>query len=102
MVILCLEAQRKGMVINMEKIAIIVMIAIAAVCFIKIFTRPIKFILKLLLNMGFGFLALWLFNLIGKGIGVTLGLNWLNAVVVGLLGLPGVALLLILKWLLVI
>ena len=35
-----------------------------------------------------------------KLLGVTLGVNWLNAIVLGLLGMPGFGLLLMLQWLL--
>lgn len=80
---------------------IIVIAVVALVCF-RIFTKPIRLVLKILLNIGFGFLALLILNFLGGFIGVGLGVNWLNAAVVGILGLPGVVLLLILRWLLLI
>ena len=66
---------------------------------IKIFTKPMKLIFKLILNTGIGFLALWLVNFFGDAFGISLGLNWVNALTVGVLGFPGLVLLLLLKYL---
>ena len=66
---------------------------------IKIFTKPMKLIFKLLLNTGVGFAALWLVNFFGDAFGISLGLNWVNALMVGVLGFPGLVLLLLLKYL---
>ena len=52
---------------------------------------------KLLLRSAIGFAALLLFNIAGNGFGLSVGLNVLNAGVVGVLGVPGFALLLILQ-----
>ncbi|MGM9522197.1 MAG: pro-sigmaK processing inhibitor BofA family protein [Oscillospiraceae bacterium] len=69
---------------------------------VLLFTKPLKLVVKLLINTALGFAALILINKFGASIGVTIGVNWLNAAVVGILGLPGVALLLALKWLMLI
>ena len=66
---------------------------------IKIFTKPMKLIFKLILNTGIGFLALWLVNFFGGGLGISLGMNWVNALTVGVFGFPGLVLLLLLKYL---
>ncbi len=79
----------------------VVTVVLVLVC-ILIFTKPIRFILKLLINTLIGFVVLILINKFGAYIGVTLGVNWINAAVVGILGVPGVALLLILRWLMII
>ena len=79
----------------------IITVVLVLVC-ILIFTKPIRFILKLLINTLIGFVVLILINKFGSYIGVTLGVNWINAAVVGILGVPGVALLLILRWLMII
>jgi inhibitor of the pro-sigma K processing machinery len=63
----------------------------------KIIKSPMRRLVKLLLNTAIGFAALLLFNIIGGQFGMSLGLNAFNAVVVGILGLPGFALLLVLK-----
>ena len=55
--------------------------------------------LKLLLNTAIGFAALFLLNFFGSAIGITLGLNWINALVIGVTGFPGLVLLLLIKYL---
>ena len=61
--------------------------------------KPIRWILKLLLNTAIGFAALFLLNFFGSAIGITLGLNWINALVIGVAGFPGLVLLLLIKYL---
>lgn len=58
---------------------------------------PIKKIFKLIGNGILGGLILLLFNTIGKYFGLGIAINPLNAIIVGLLGVPGVILLLILQ-----
>ena len=70
------------------------------VLLLKLLRKPIRWAFKLLLHALFGFVALFIFNFFGDFVGVTLGLNWLNAVVTGVLGIPGVILLLLLKYIL--
>ena len=52
-----------------------------------------------LLNTAIGFAALFLLNFFGSAIGITLGLNWINALVIGVAGFPGLVLLLLIKYL---
>lgn len=66
----------------------------------KILKTPLKWAWKLLLNALSGFVALFVLNLLGGLVGLSLDVTWLNAIVVGILGLPGVLLLLIVKYLL--
>lgn len=58
---------------------------------------PIKVIFKLIVNGIIGGVILFLFNLIGRLFGLAIAINPLNAIIVGLLGVPGVVLLLILQ-----
>lgn len=58
---------------------------------------PLKVIFKLIINGIIGGLILFLFNLIGGLFGLGIAINPLNAIIVGLLGVPGVVLLLILQ-----
>ena len=62
----------------------------------KLFLWPIKVVVRLMLNSIIGFLFLLLINVIGGSFGVIIPLNVLNACIVGILGLPGVIMLLIL------
>ncbi len=66
---------------------------------LKLFTAPMRWAFKALLNTVLGFVGLLLFNMVGEQVGLSLGLNLLNAAVIGVLGLPGFALLLMLQWL---
>ena len=61
---------------------------------------PIKILIKLLINGIIGGIALILFNLVGTLFGLSIVVNPLNAIIVGILGVPGVILLLILQVLL--
>lgn len=76
-----------------------ILVVIAAVFLvwlvIRLFRKPIRWILKLLLNTAIGFAALFLLNFFG----ITLGLNWINALVIGVTGFPGLVLLLLIKYL---
>ncbi|MFR5683492.1 MAG: pro-sigmaK processing inhibitor BofA family protein [Clostridia bacterium] len=74
-------------------------IAVAALFIIlKILALPMKIIIKLVINGIIGGVIIWLINLIGAGFGFVLTLNWITALVVGLLGVPGVIILVILHF----
>ena len=75
-------------------------VIVALYVLIKILAAPIKLIFKLLINTVLGFVLLWLINFFGGGLGIALELSLLNALVVGLLGIPGVLLLLAIHFLL--
>lgn len=62
--------------------------------------RPAARLLGLLLRSGAGLAALALFAQAGRLIGVTLGVNPVNALVLGALGAPGFGLLLMVQYLL--
>lgn len=57
-----------------------------------------KHALKLLARTVLGFAALLLFNIAGGAFGLSVGLNVFNAGVLGVLGVPGFALLLVLQY----
>ena len=85
----------------MDKVYMVI-IAVVAVAFLmllwKLLKTPIKWALKLLLNALMGFVILFIINWLGGFVGISLGYNWVNALVVGILGTPGVILLLLLKY----
>ena len=70
------------------------------VALIRVFSVPLKLTLKLLANTLLGFAVLWLINRTAGLTGVSLGLNLWNALTIGILGLPGVVLLLLVQWVL--
>ena len=69
-----------------------------AVGVLALLGRPLKHLLRLCLRTGVGLAALAAFSPVGGLIGVSLGVNLANALVMGLLGVPGFGLLLMLHW----
>ncbi len=82
----------------MDIVVSLVFAALAVFLLVKLLAKPLKWIVKLLLNALGGFILLLVVNFVGSWVGISLGLTWINALVAGVLGLPGVALLLILKF----
>ena len=74
---------------------------LSCICFIfiigRIFIVPIKKILKLIFNSILGGIIIYVINLIGANFGFHIGLNIVNSVIIGLLGLPGAVCLIIVK-----
>lgn len=62
--------------------------------------RPAARLIRLALRSSVGLAALALFSQFSQLIGVKLGVNLVNALVLGLLGAPGFGLLLMLQWIL--
>ena len=83
-----------------EKIALGLTLLFLVVVCLRLFAAPLKLALKVAFNSAMGFGAVWLLNLTTSVTGLSLGLNWFNALVIGILGLPGFALLLLVKWVL--
>ena len=83
-----------------QKILVGVLAAFLLITLIRVFQAPLRLALKLLVNTLLGFLALWAVNLTAGVTGITLGLNLWNALVIGVLGLPGFVLLLLTQWVL--
>ena len=83
-----------------EKIALgLVLLFLIVVC-LRLFAAPLKLALKVAFNSALGFGALWLLNLTTSVTGLSLGLSWFNAIVIGILGVPGFGLLLLVQWVL--
>ena len=64
---------------------------------IKLFSKPIKWVFKLLLNTLLGFVLLLIFNYLGQFIGLNITVGWLSALITGVLGVPGIILLLLVE-----
>ncbi len=60
--------------------------------------RPLAALCRLAVRSGLGLVFLWLFQGLGALLGVSLGVNLLNGLVLGALGLPGLGLLLLAQW----
>lgn len=81
---------------DISTILIVAVAAAAILIFIKILRKPIRFIFKMLLNALCGFIGLLVINFFGDIFGISIAVNLVNALIVGILGIPGVILLLIL------
>lgn len=77
-----------------------VFVFIFAYIMIRIFIAPFKWLARWIVHVVVGAIGLWMLDLVGRHIGLTIGINPITAVVAGTLGIPGVALLAGLKLLL--
>ena len=80
------------------------LMAVAAVLllglFIRIIRLPLKWLIKAALHAAVGFVALFVLNFIGSWVGIELELNLFNALITGVLSVPGVLILLVFKYIL--
>lgn len=83
-----------------EKVSLGLVLLFLVVACVRLFSAPLKVALRVLINSVLGFGALWLLNLTGGVTGIALGLNIFNSLMVGILGVPGLFLLLLLQWVL--
>ncbi|MBS5433843.1 MAG: pro-sigmaK processing inhibitor BofA family protein [Firmicutes bacterium] len=82
---------------TISSILILAAVVVGVILLLKILSAPIRLAFKLLINAGVGFLILFVVNFFGDFVGFTLGVNFLNALVAGILGVPGVILLIVIK-----
>ena len=83
-----------------QKIIAALLAGFYIIALLRVFCAPARVALRLLLNTLLGFLALWAVHLTAGFTGIALGLNLWNALVVGILGVPGFFLLLLVQWVL--
>lgn len=77
---------------------LLIIAAVAAIAlFFKILKAPIKLAFKLLLNMLSGFVLLFVFNYISAFFDFSLGINAVNGLICGVLGIPGLVLLVLVQ-----
>ena len=74
--------------------------AFLVISLVRIFKAPLRLAFRLLTNTLLGFLTLWLIRATAGITGLYLGLNLWNSLIIGCLGAPGLALLLLAKWVL--
>jgi inhibitor of the pro-sigma K processing machinery len=85
----------RGLIVLAWVIGVLIVFA-----FGKAMLLPLKILLRLVINGILGGIAIIIINLIGAPLGFTISLNLFSAFVAGVLGLPGIILLVILKFLL--
>ena len=66
---------------------------------LKIIAFPVKRIIKLIINAILGGVLLFIINFFGASIGFTLNITWWTALIVGILGIPGVIIVAIIQFL---
>lgn len=62
----------------------------------RILLIPLRILKKFLINGILGGISLVLFNILGSFVGYIIPINWFTSLIVGVLGIPGIILLLIL------
>jgi inhibitor of the pro-sigma K processing machinery len=76
-----------------------IFLAIGAVYIIGVLlVLPIKIIVKMVINGVIGAIVLFIINIFGGLVGITIGINPVTALTAGLLGIPGIILLLFLQY----
>lgn len=75
-------------------------VALLALSIVALLHRPLGYLIRLTARSAVGLAVLALFSQVGQFIGVSLGVNLVNALVLGVLGVPGFGLLLMLQWVL--
>ena len=83
-----------------QKIIAALLAGFFIIALLRVFSAPVRVALRLLMNTLLGFLALWAVHLTAGITGIALGLNLWNAMVVGVMGVPGFLLLLLVQWVL--
>ena len=74
--------------------------AVIVILLLKIIALPVKLIFKLLINTGCGIVILFIIDVLSVYTGIWIEPTLPAAAIAGILGLPGVALLLIGQWVL--
>ena len=80
----------------LEQAAVALAVLFGGIVLLRLLASPAKLVLRLAANTALGFAALWL---LGR-LGLSLGFKCFNACTVGVLGLPGLGLLVALEWIL--
>ena len=77
----------------MKKLITLLVPALLAVILIRALLLPVRWILKIALHSGCGFLCLWLLNTAAPFTGIAFPINAVTVLTAGILGLPGIGLL---------
>lgn len=77
---------------------VLIFTVIAMIIVVRLLAWPLKKILKLILNIVIGLCLILLVNVFGASIGLTIPFNIVTALVAGILGVPGVIVLIILHY----
>ncbi|GLC30539.1 pro-sigmaK processing inhibitor BofA family protein [Clostridium omnivorum] len=81
----------------MEYMAYFLVAIVLLFIIVKLFSWPIKILVKLIINGVLGAVLLFLVNLVGSYFNFAIGINWATALIAGFFGIPGVIFLIIFK-----
>ena len=81
----------------MENFVTLLIPAFLAVFLVRMLLLPMKWVFKLAVHSGCGFLCLWLLNAVSGYTGVYLPINAITAVIAGFLGIPGIGIIALLE-----
>ena len=80
----------------MEKFVTLLIPVLVAVILVRALLLPLKFVFKIVIHSGCGFLCLWLLNSVSPFTGILFPINAVTVLTAGILGLPGIGLIAIL------
>ena len=83
----------------MENILALILPVLIGIFVIKLLFSQARLIWKIAVNSISGFICLWLLNLASGLTGIVFEINFITALVVGFLGIPGILLLLVFQYL---
>ena len=83
----------------MENILALILPVLIGIFVIKLLFSQARLIWKIAVNSISGFICLWLLNLASGLTGIVFEINFVTALVVGFLGIPGILLLLVFQYL---
>jgi len=81
----------------MHYLQIIIVAAVVLLLAKFIFKVNTKRLIELIVNILLGIVVIWLINTFGSSLGISIPLNFITALVVGVLGIPGVIILVLLN-----
>lgn len=80
----------------MEKMVTLLIPVLLALILVRLLLLPVRFLLKIGLHSGCGFLCLWLLNTVTPFTGIAFPMNAATVLTAGTLGLPGIGLMAVL------
>lgn len=80
----------------MENFVALLIPLLLGLVLLRLLLLPLKWVVKLVIHSGCGFLCLWLLNTVSPFTGIAFPINGVTVLTAGILGLPGIGLLAVL------
>lgn len=81
----------------MENFVTMLIPVLLTILLVRMLLLPMRFLFKLAIHSGCGFLCLWLLNTVSGFTGLYLPVNAVTVSIAGLLGIPGIAFIVLLE-----